>query len=302
MTKAMINMNVRILTRRDVRLLWVGVMSILWSASSTVASAAATGLTVDQIIARHIEARGGAEAWHAIHTMAWTGHIDSGRGGANGVPFLLMFKRPNATHFEIMAQNQKSLRVFDGTAGWKLRPTEQGRPEWQDYSADEVHSALDAGGLDGPLFDYHEKGLSVALRGKATVEGHEAYGLEVVLPSGQKRTDWIDAKSFLELKYDRPVRNPTGQASTVSVYLRDYQKIQGLVLPLTIETGNTAGGPAERMRIEKIALNPEVPDSAFSKPAIAPKHRGGIVIDTTKPPPTQPPTFRPPATRPPDTP
>jgi outer membrane lipoprotein-sorting protein len=264
-------------------------MTILWSASPAFGAAAATDLTVDQIIARHIEARGGAAAWHDIHTMAWTGHIDSGRGGANGVPFLLMFKRPNATHFEIMAHNQKSLRVFDGTTGWKLRPTEQGRPEWQDYSADEVRSALDAAGLDGPLFDYREKGVSVALRSKGTVEGHEAYGLEVALPSGQKRTDWIDAKSFLELKYDRTVRSAAGHVSTVSVYLRGYQKIQGLVLPLTIETGNTASGAAEKMRIEKIALNPELPDSAFSKPTIAPKHRGGVVIDTTKPPPTRSP-------------
>jgi outer membrane lipoprotein-sorting protein len=277
------------LTIRGVRPLWVGVIMILWAASPAFGAAAATDLTVDQIIARHIEARGGAVAWHDIHTMAWTGHVDSGLGGANGVPFLLMFKRPSATHFEIMAQNQKSLRVFDGTTGWKLRPTEQGRPEWQDYSADEVRSALDAAGLDGPLFDYREKGVSIALRGKGTVEGHAAYGLEVTLPSGQKRTDWIDAKSFLELKYDRTVRSAAGHESTVSVYLRDYQKIQGLVLPLTIETGNAAGGAAEKMRIEKIAINPDVPDSAFSKPTIAPKHRGGVVIDTAKPPATHSP-------------
>ena len=259
----------------------VGVIVILWSAGPT-AGAAATDLTVDQILARHTEASGGAQAWRDIQTMAWTGHIDSGAGRVKGVPFLLMFKRPNATHFEVMVQNQKSLRVFDGSAGWKLRPKDQGGPEWLDYSTDEVRSAQDAAGLDGPLFDPREKGVKVSLRGTGTVEGHMAYRLEVVLPSGQTRTDWIDAKSFLELKYERAVRDAAGHTGTVSVYLRDFRKIQGLVLPLTIETGNAGGGDPEKMRIEKVALNPELPGNAFSRPTIASKRRGGVVIDTMK--------------------
>jgi hypothetical protein len=268
------------------RIVILGVLSgaAVWSsAADVVPEKPAPKLTVDQIIARHIEARGGAQAWRDIQTMAWTGHIDSGPGKVNGVPFLLMFKRPNATHFEVMVQNQKSLRVFDGSAGWKLRPKDQGAPEWQDYSTDEVRSAQDAAGLDGPLFDHQEKGVKVALRGTGTVEGHKAYSLEVALPSGETRTDWIDAKSFLELKYERVVHDTAGHTGKVSVYLRDYQKIQGLVLPLTIETGNAGGGDPERMRIEKIALNPELPGNAFSRATIASKRRGGVVIDTTKP-------------------
>ena len=242
--------------------------------------AGATDLTVEQIIARHIEARGGEAAWREVHTMAWAGRIASGPDRANEVPFLLMFKRPNATHFEIMAQNQKAMRVFNGSQGWKLRPMDQGRPEQDDYSPDDLRSARDAFGLDGPLFDRQEKGVSVALHGTAIVEGHKAYRLDLRLPSGQARTDWIDANSFLELKYERTGRDAAGHAATVTVYLRDYQKIQGLVLPLTIETGNAGGG--EKMHIEKVALNPELPDDAFSKPSIAAARRGGTVIDTAK--------------------
>ncbi len=284
---ASVRMDVRGLTRRGVRRLSTGVIMILWSANAAVGGAA-TDLTVDQILARHIEARGGAQAWRDIHTMAWTGHIDSGPGRVNGVPFLLMFQRPNATHFEVMVQNQKSLRVFDGSAGWKLRPKDQGGPEWQDYSSDEVRSAQDAAGLDGPLLDHRDKGIKVALRGTGTVEGQKAYRLEVALPSGQIRTDWIDSKSFLELKYQRVARDAAGHAGNVSVYLRDYQKVQGLVLPMTIETAKDGGDP-EKMRIERIALNPDLPGNAFSRPTIASQRRGGVTIDTTKAAPARPP-------------
>jgi outer membrane lipoprotein-sorting protein len=267
------------------RWLSASVITILAVSASAAVGAAATDLTVDQIIARHIEASGGTQAWREIHTMAWTGRIESGRVGSYEVPFLLMFKRPNATHFEIMAQNQKSLRVFDGTKGWKLRPNNQGKPEWQNYTADEVSFARDAAGLDGPLFDSKEKGVSVVLHGTSTVEGHRAYRLDVTLPSGQMRTDWIDAESFLELKYDRSIQNASGQTGIVSVYYRNYKSIQGLVLPLTIETGNIAGKVADKMMIDKVALNPTLPDNAFSKPTIKPKRLGGVVIDTTQTPP-----------------
>jgi outer membrane lipoprotein-sorting protein len=275
-------MGVRGLTR-VVGWLPAGVIMILGSAST-----AAADLTADQVIARHIEASGGDRAWREIQTMAWTGRIESGRVGNYGVPFLLMFKRPNATHFEIMAQNQKSLRIYDGTKGWKLRPTTQGKPEWQDYTAEELLFARDAAGLDGPLFDYKEKGVKVALHGTGTVEGHEAYRLEVTLPSGQMRTDWIDAKSFLELKYDRSIRDRAGRTGTVSVYYRNHQKIQGLVLPLTIETGDP-GNVTDKMMIDKIALNPTLPENAFSKAAIAPQRRGGVVIDAGTPSAARPP-------------
>ncbi len=256
--------------------------ALLMFAATAFASGAPPDLTVDQIIARHVAASGGARAWRDIKTMAWTGHIASGRVGNYGVPFLLMFSRPNSTHFEIMAQNQKSLRLFDGTTGWKSRPTSQGAPAWQSYSAEEIRFAQDAAGLDGPLFDYKDKGVRVALKGTGAVEGHQAYRLEVTLPSGQTRTDWIDANSFLELRYDRLVHDETGRTGEVSVYYRNHHNVQGLVLPLTIETGDVAGKFGDRMTIEKIAFNPTLPDNAFSKP-IAPQHRGGVMIDTARP-------------------
>jgi len=43
-------------------------------------------------------------------------------------------QHPNKTRFEIKTQNQISLHVYDGTRGWKMRPTSSGKPELQPYS------------------------------------------------------------------------------------------------------------------------------------------------------------------------
>jgi len=129
------------------------------------------------------------------------------------------------------------VRIFDGTQGWKLRSTTAGPPEASDYSAEEISFALDAGGLDGPLIDSKSKGIDVALLGVDSVEGHRAYHLKVTLQTGHAQDAWIDAQSFLELRYDRETYSAAGLRGIVPVYLRNYQTLDGLLIPALIETG-----------------------------------------------------------------
>jgi hypothetical protein len=85
----------------------------------------------------------------------------------------------------------------------------------------------------------------------------------------------------LELKYDREARNAAGHSATVSVYYRDYRTVEGIIMPFTIETGGTAGNEADKMVIEKIAVNPKFEDSQFEEPAAPGNHRKGVLVDTT---------------------
>lgn len=251
----------------------------------TVLPEGAQQLSAEQIVDRYVSACGGAEAWKKLNTMTWEGHVETGPGGISKAPFVLNFRRPYETRFEIMVEGQRSLRVFDGKMGWKRRVGSDGRPITTDYSADEVSFAHDAGGLDGPLFDYKAKGITVVLEGVDSVDGRRAYRLGLQLPSGRKRTDWIDAQTFVELRYDREVRDMRGRSSTVTVYTRDYRTVQGLALPSVIETGNATGADANKMVIEKVFVNPNLADSLFEKPTPARGQHNGILIDTTRPPP-----------------
>jgi hypothetical protein len=240
----------------------------------------ASTLTVDQILERHVAARGGADAWHRIQTMAWTGHIESGPGGTTKVPFMMLFRRPDATRFEILSAGQHLIRVFDGHNGWKMRPNNSGLPEVTDYNPQDISYARDASGLDGPLFDPRSKGVRVALLGMDAIEGQRAYHLKVTLPSGQVHDDWIDAQSFLELRYDRETHSASGQVGIVSVYLRDYQPFGGLVLPTVVETGAAGATGTDRMVIEKVALNPALNESQFAKPTAPKTRHNGVLVNT----------------------
>jgi hypothetical protein len=224
------------------------------------------GLNAAQIVEKNVAARGGAEAWRKIQTMVWVGHVESANVAVPTLPFVLELKRPNKTRFEITALNQVAVRVYDGINGWKLRPTRSGKPDLQPYTSDELKFAHEEQVIDGPLIDYQAKGIAVSLDGTDEIEGRKAYRLNVRLPSGISHHVWVDAQSFLDIKYDRESRNVIGQSATVSVFYRNYQTVEGLQIPATIETGVGAVQPKNRLVIEKIALNPPLEDWRFGKP------------------------------------
>lgn len=245
---------------------------------------AARGLTSDQIpgtsaeeiIAKNVAARGGLDAWRKIQSMVWVGHIDSVHASQQDIPFVLEMKHPNKTRFEIKAQNQASVRIYDGTHGWKLRASASGKPDLQPYSAEELKFAKDDQVIGEPLVDYQARGISVALDGVDEVEGRRAYRLKVMQPSGASHHLWIDAETFLDVKSDRESRNAFGVSGKILVYYRNYTSIEGLQMPLLIESG---GGEAkapgkdtatamDKMVIHKIVLNPPLEDRVFARPSV----------------------------------
>src|SRR5205085_2665569 len=99
------------------------------------------GLSAAEIVGKNAAARGGVEAWRKIQAMAWAGHVETTNAAAPPMRFLLELQRPNKTRFEINTMNQIAVRVFDGSQGWKLRPTRNGKVDLQPYTPDEAKFA-----------------------------------------------------------------------------------------------------------------------------------------------------------------
>jgi hypothetical protein len=223
-------------------------------------------LTASEIVAKNVAARGGLEAWLKIQSMAWAGHMESPNSPMPDMRFVLQQARPNKTRFEVTTMNKKTVRVFDGAHGWKVRAGHDGRPELQPFTPEELRFAHAAQAVDGPLMDYERKGNMVTLEGVEEIEGHNTYRLNIRLASGEPQKVWIDAKTFLDIRYDRMSYDVSGKPGFVSVYSRDYRTIEGLQIPSALEIGVGSGKPADRMVIERVALNPPFDDRTFAKP------------------------------------
>jgi hypothetical protein len=226
-------------------------------------------LSLEQILERNAAARGGPEAWRAIETMTWTGHVRISGESAPPMPFVMELQRPNRTHFEVSTADRRFTRIFDGRNGWRMRPGGNGQPEVKALSREEVAFSRDEFVIDGPLVDHAAKGVAVKLTGLDEIEGRKAYLLEVTLPGGASRRVWVDAETFLDFRSDRPSTNPLTQGAPISIYYKDFRAVGGLLIPHVIETRSGAdAGPSQILAIEKIALNPPLPVHTFAKPAV----------------------------------
>jgi hypothetical protein len=239
--------------------------------------AAERPLTVDEIIAKNAAARGGDEAWRNIRTMLWVGHVESVNAPNQSAPFVLALRRPSSTRFEITAMNTRIVRMFDGKEGWKIRPSAGGAPDVQPYTPMESRYASDEQVIDGPLLDHTAKGIAVMLDGMETVDGRNAYRLDVTLPSGAHRRLWVDAESYLDIKYDREAPSLSGKPVTVEVTYRDYREVDGVKVPFAIESGVVGAPKKDRLVLERVSLNPPLEDSAFVKPPM-PGHRATVTV------------------------
>ena len=235
-------------------------------------------LDASEIINKNISARGGLEAWQKIQTMVWIGHIESAHAPIAKMPFVLEMKRPNKTRFEIKAQNQKSVRIFDGNQGWKMRPTSSGKPDLQQYTNEELRFARDEPSIGGLLMGLQSNAANVTLDGVEDVAAQQAYRLSIKLPSGVTHHVWVDTHSFLDIKYDREFINKLGQSVMVPVFNRNYQSMGGLQVPLLIETGEGATEPPDKLLIEKVLLNPPLEENIFAKPSV-PQRRNAVTVN-----------------------
>jgi hypothetical protein len=234
-----------------------------------------------QIVERNAAARGGVQAWQKLQTMVWTGYAENGSVPGSRLPFLLEQKRPNKTRFELMIDGGRSVRMYDGKAGWKQRPNPaNGMPESVPYTEDELRFARGAQVIEGPLMDYVAHGAVVTLAGTGAADGQRAYILDVKLPSGGDHRIWVDARTFLEVRQDRQFSSGAGRLGTVSVVYRDYRTFEGLQMPTSIETGAAPGAASNRLVIERVALNPDLDDGIFARPELVVRRRKGVIVDT----------------------
>ena len=254
----------------------IALLGLVLALFTTVAACAdsdqagSVNLSAEQIVAKNAQARGGLDAWRKVGSMVWIGRVETSNGGMPA-RFVLAMKRPNKTRFEIVSMNRMALRVFDGAQGWKLRPMRQGeQANLLPYDAQELRFAQDEQVIDGPLIDHAAKGIDVKLGSVDEIEGHKAYRLDLHLPSGATRRVWIDASTFLDVKSEHERRaTPLGPASLVDVYYLEYREVEGVKIPVVIESGAASAPPIDKLTIEKVQVNPKLDDKMFERPAIA---------------------------------
>lgn len=227
-------------------------------------AAPAASQTVDEIVAKNIEALGGMEKLRAIKSVRMTGKMTLGPGIE--APVVMELKRPNAMRLDITVQGMVGSQAFDGASGWTLMPF-AGSKVPQQMAADEMKLAQEQADIDGPLIDYKTKGNTVELQGKEKVEGADAYKLKVTLKNGDVRTLYLDAEHFLQIK-DEAKRTVRGTEIESETIVGDYKEVGGMMFPHSIDSGQKGNPQRQKLTIDKIELNVPIDDARFKMPEV----------------------------------
>ncbi len=140
-----------------------------------------------------------------------------------------------------------------------------GKTAPEPMSADEIKQVKEQADIDGPLVDYKEKGTTVELVGKESVEGADAYNLKLTNKDGDVRNMYIDAEHFLPIK-EVMRRSVQGNDMEMEISVGDYKDVGGLKFPHSMDTKVKGMPQGQSMLITKIELNPTIEASRFKMP------------------------------------
>jgi hypothetical protein len=238
------------------RALWIAL------AAALLLPVGGTAQTVDEIIAKNVQARGGLDKLHAVKALRITARISDGDFRA---AYRQENKRDDKIREEIVFQGMAQVRAYNGQTAWQINPF-GGRRDPELISADESKDLVDNANVEGPLVDYKQKGHTAELIGHDLVEGTDCYKIRLTLKDGDVRYYYLDADSFLEIKYESQIR-VRGAIRYTETMLGDYDQVDGVYFPFAIQRGETGSNDRVTYAVDKIELNVALDDSQFSLPA-----------------------------------
>lgn len=218
--------------------------------AAAAAAATVPPRSADDIIARHLEARGGAARLKAVRTVRFSGTFQS---GPSVVQMEILKKRPTLFRVTLRADDVVDGGGFDGAA-WELQ---DGVPRRVDGAA--AQTLRQAAEFEEPFIEYRAKGNTVEAAGTRAIDGRDCPALRVTLADGLVREYYFDPDTFL-IAGDRRVAD--GARLTLRL---DYRRIEGLAVPFrAAERDTDSGTVVSEVRWDRVEVNVPLEDAAFA--------------------------------------
>jgi len=245
------------------------VCMVILSASTLSSSSAQDKISVEQIVEHHIQALGGIEKIHALHSVVIRGiYHEPGEIPASGPPLIpnayQAFMRP---YFEVIgdpAEKNPDIREgFDGSA-WEYYGDPGIVVRTVGAAAAATRHASEF--LQDSLVDYGAKGTRIKLDGTEKIAERNAYKLRVTLADGFEMIIFVDAENFLIVagRKAAPI-HAFGNAVSTETRFSDYRREGGVMMNhRTMETEIATGKVLNEFRTVTVEVNTLNDPSIFS--------------------------------------
>jgi hypothetical protein len=215
--------------------------------------------TADEIIARHIEAHGGAAAWSKVEAVRVTGKFTA---FSLENDYTAYKTKAGSYYADFYLGEKRVIESIHENEGWTIDP-------WQemDYARrlndGEMNAFMQKAEFITPFLDYHEKGHSVDYPGLDTIDGMVMHTLKLTRPNGRIETWHLNADTYLEYKCEADWVD-FAMNVPAETYFDDFQEVDGLVFPFFVE--RTFWQRDRILLVEDIGINPEIDPAMFIMP------------------------------------
>ena len=220
--------------------------------------------SVDDIVSRHVAARGGYEKLRAVQTIRITRTVAA---QFSDIKVVLYKKRPQFFRAEQTPPGQApTARGVNADAAWDTAPG--GRTTLRTAAAAAEARDLDAD-FDGLLVDWKAKGHTVTLEGKEALPGAETFKLKVTTKSGAVRYIYLDTTTYLDRRHTGVLKLPPDRQLDFVMDFGGWRSVDGVMFPFDISEDRTGREPSVSFATytEKIELNVPMDDALFATPA-----------------------------------
>ena len=217
----------------------------------------ASAQTVEEIVAKNLEAKGGVQLLRDTNSVRISGTISSPAGKGTTIS---MSKRPNLFRREMNIGGQRMMQGYDGTTLWWGM---SGKPSQEMPAGPQAEALKRAGGdFDSAFIDWQTKGHKIEYKGKVTEGGKEFHHLSLIQKDGPAIEYYIDPTTWLEAK---TVMQDLATKGTMETRLTDYRKIEGRMIPFVM-TNVLNGTQVAQIRIDRVEFNVPLEETLFKMP------------------------------------
>ena len=250
--------------------LWKTRMVAVWAIGVALATSTVMGQAFPpggslpdaaSIVARHVEAVGGAEAYRRVPAIHARGRLELPAQGI--VAAIELFTvRPNRMLYRVTVPGVGRIENgYDGAIGWTVNPISG--PEL--LEGRQLEEAAEDAWFDGPLHS-SDRIRELTTVARMTFDGRDAWQVRVVFRTGREQMEYFDVETGLQIGSESERATPQGIVPTINI-LRDYQRFGELLQATTFV--QRAMGFEQTVTLSSCTYDDVPADTFTPPPAIA---------------------------------
>jgi hypothetical protein len=233
------------------------VIQLLLLVTVLFVSATVYSQTLDEIVAKHLDAVGGKEKLSSLTSVHMEGTVEV-MGTSGTMKTIILNGKGSRSESEI--GGQQVVNVYTDKGGWQINQF-AGMNEPQPMTDDQYKAGEDQIYIE-PLLDYVARGGKAELMGQEKIGTVSAHKIKYTNKDGAVMTYFIDPTSF-HLIQASAISNNMGQEVEIKSTFSDFQKTdQGLIVPHLIEI-DFGGQFAVTSKLQKVEVNQPVDATIF---------------------------------------